>query len=97
LLEATAANKYQVLFDNSTIIECFSNSLCGKGASSSIPPDIPPHPTCDNILTHLKNNVKRRQNGNLRLTFKSRKRRSIYQLQYLMPQMGMLSKSKKIR
>jgi hypothetical protein len=61
------------LFDNNTALECFSNSLHVEGASSSTPPDTPPP---------LKDNVKRRQNSNLRLTFKSRERKSIYQLQY---------------
>ena len=45
VIEATAANKYQVQFDNNMTLECFSNSLRVEGASASTPPDIPPPPT----------------------------------------------------
>jgi hypothetical protein len=34
------------------------------------------------VISHLKYNVKRRLYSNLRLTFRSRKRKSIYQLQH---------------
>jgi hypothetical protein len=37
MLEAIAANKYRVLFNNYTTLECFSNSLHVEGASSSTP------------------------------------------------------------
>ena len=47
VLEAIAMNKYQVLFDNSTTLECNSNSLLVEAASSSLPPDIPSPPTQD--------------------------------------------------
>jgi hypothetical protein len=38
VLEAIATNNYWVLFDTNTTVECFSNSLCVKGAPSSTPP-----------------------------------------------------------
>jgi hypothetical protein len=42
MIEAVAANKYWVIFDNNTTFECFSNSLSVESASASVPPDVPP-------------------------------------------------------
>ncbi len=42
VIEASAANKYRVLFVNNITLECFSNSLHVESASSSVPPDFPP-------------------------------------------------------
>ena len=47
VIEAAAANKYRVLFDNNITLECFSNSLRVESASSSVPPDVPPPPPQD--------------------------------------------------
>ena len=60
VIEAAAANKYRVAFDNNITLECFSNSLRVESASSSVPPDVPSSHFLHRIVAiiHLKSNMR---------------------------------------
>jgi hypothetical protein len=78
VIEAAAANKYRVAFDNNIALECFSNSLCVESASSSVPPDIPRLLHRIAVIIYLNSSLMRQHESNLRLIARNRTRMNIF-------------------